>query len=261
MVRDASGGIEVLLVRRSARSPFMPDAMVFPGGRVDERDATVAIVPSDRWNWEATRHPTVSDAPPVAAWYVAALRECVEEVGLLPMRSAAGEVAERAFAPDVRQAIERGATTLLDATGATALDATALVYVARWVTPAFESRRYDTRFFVAHVPGTAQVVADDRETHHAMWWRPVDVLAAAAADTLVLAPPTWHMLDRLQRYATGAAVMDWAATTRPAAVHPTVDQHGTRIRLGLSVDPFNEAAPPDSTAWEVLGGGRFRAWG
>jgi len=41
LVRDgdrAAGGIEVFMVRRSARSPFMPDAYVFPGGAADPDD-------------------------------------------------------------------------------------------------------------------------------------------------------------------------------------------------------------------------------
>src|SRR5271156_5427881 len=39
LVRDRPvGGIEVLMVRRSARSPFVPDAFVFPGGTVDIAD-------------------------------------------------------------------------------------------------------------------------------------------------------------------------------------------------------------------------------
>ena len=36
---DAHGSApSLLMVRRSARSPFMPDALVFPGGRVEAED-------------------------------------------------------------------------------------------------------------------------------------------------------------------------------------------------------------------------------
>lgn len=260
MLRDGDDGVEVLLVRRSSRAPFMPDAMVFPGGRVDAPDATVPILAHARWNREAARHPHDADAPPVAAWYVAALRECIEEVGLLPLPRADEELSVMTVGSASRQAIERGEMSLPQLLEAPAVDVTALVYVARWITPAFESRRYDTRFFVAHVPDLAEACADERETHHAAWWRPADVLAAATDDALVLAPPTWHMLQRLQPFETAEEVMQWAATTRPAAVHPTIDQVGARIRLGLTVDPFDESGPPDSIAWEVRGGGRFGIW-
>jgi 8-oxo-dGTP pyrophosphatase MutT (NUDIX family) len=44
LVRDkrALGGIEVFMVRRSARSPFAPDAVVFPGGALDPADDGLA---------------------------------------------------------------------------------------------------------------------------------------------------------------------------------------------------------------------------
>ncbi len=37
--KRAPAGIEVFMVRRSARSPFVPDAVVFPGGALDPGDA------------------------------------------------------------------------------------------------------------------------------------------------------------------------------------------------------------------------------
>lgn len=58
----ASGGPPaIFMLRRSARSPFMPDALVFPGGAVDPGDG-----------------PAGSDE----AFVVAALRECQEEAGV-----------------------------------------------------------------------------------------------------------------------------------------------------------------------------------
>ena len=40
LVRDANLGPEVLMVQRSDRARFMPDAWVFPGGVVDDGDAS-----------------------------------------------------------------------------------------------------------------------------------------------------------------------------------------------------------------------------
>lgn len=52
---------EILMLRRSAKSPFMPSTLVFPGGRLDPADGPREAAKS----WEA-----------------AARRECVEEAGL-----------------------------------------------------------------------------------------------------------------------------------------------------------------------------------
>ena len=55
--------LEVYMVRRSAKSPFMPSTLVFPGGRLDDEDGS----PDDDRAWER-----------------AARRECGEEASLDP---------------------------------------------------------------------------------------------------------------------------------------------------------------------------------
>lgn len=59
--RTEGDAFEVFMVRRSAKSPFMPSTLVFPGGRLDPEDGD----------------PTAD-----AAWERAARRECLEEAGL-----------------------------------------------------------------------------------------------------------------------------------------------------------------------------------
>lgn len=58
VLRPSGQGDEIFMLRRSSRSPFMPDALVFPGGKVDPSDGEPG-----------------SDA----AFEAAARRECVEE--------------------------------------------------------------------------------------------------------------------------------------------------------------------------------------
>jgi 8-oxo-dGTP pyrophosphatase MutT (NUDIX family) len=38
LIRDGAAGLEVLMLRRTARASFAPDAWVFPGGRIDPGD-------------------------------------------------------------------------------------------------------------------------------------------------------------------------------------------------------------------------------
>ncbi|MEX1364861.1 MAG: NUDIX hydrolase [Nannocystaceae bacterium] len=61
VMRPGHTGREIYMVRRSAKSPFMPSTLVFPGGRLDPEDG-----------------PASDDA----AWERAARRECEEETGL-----------------------------------------------------------------------------------------------------------------------------------------------------------------------------------
>ena len=58
---EPGGPPAIFMLRRSAKSPFMPDALVFPGGAVDAEDG-----------------PAGSDA----AFVAAARRECQEEAGV-----------------------------------------------------------------------------------------------------------------------------------------------------------------------------------
>lgn len=44
-----SGSYDVLMVRRNDKVAFMAGAYVFPGGRLDEADATASESPGDRW--------------------------------------------------------------------------------------------------------------------------------------------------------------------------------------------------------------------
>jgi 8-oxo-dGTP pyrophosphatase MutT (NUDIX family) len=61
VVRPSAAGREVYMLRRSAKSPFMPSTLVFPGGRLDPADG---------------------DAEHDATWERAGVRECAEEAGL-----------------------------------------------------------------------------------------------------------------------------------------------------------------------------------
>jgi len=90
LVRPHAEGFDVYLTRRHAKSRFMPDAFVFPGGAVD---------PSDRDDAGAAL--AASDSPDLAALTLrfAAIRELFEEAGILLVTDAVGSRAHRRVAP------------------------------------------------------------------------------------------------------------------------------------------------------------------
>lgn len=73
VLRDSADGPEVLMVKRSRKSAFMPNAHVFPGGRVDPEDGAVEVVGGE----EDRERMGLGEAG--AAYQVAAARECMEE--------------------------------------------------------------------------------------------------------------------------------------------------------------------------------------
>ena len=87
LLREASAGTEVLLLRRARSSGFVPGAWVFPGGRVDEEDADPRLLGRTEGldSGEAARRLGLSEAaPPAIAYYMASVREAFEETGLWP---------------------------------------------------------------------------------------------------------------------------------------------------------------------------------
>src|SRR5688572_1741762 len=77
LLRDGDAGLEVFMVQRNRRSGFLPNAWVFPGGRVDAEDALHGH-PGVRGRLAI---PGMTDAE-AAAVGVAAARETLEEAGI-----------------------------------------------------------------------------------------------------------------------------------------------------------------------------------
>jgi 8-oxo-dGTP pyrophosphatase MutT (NUDIX family) len=203
-------GVEVLLVRRSGRARFVPGAYVFPGGVVDRYDSSTELlerVESPSPERAAERLALALGAePPAIAYYVAAARETFEETGILVAASASG--VERLFsAGDARVAAARDAMLEERTTFAEALrllgcrlDLAALEYIAHWITPESEPRRYDTRFFMASVPAGVEPAPDPRETTEALWIRPAEALLRWRKGALSMILPTVRTLERLVPY-------------------------------------------------------------
>ena len=215
IAREGDGGPEVLLVRRPARSAFAANAWVFPGGRVDPEDAVAAasMLGPSAAAWGARLGLPAREA---AGFVAAALREAWEETGIL--------VCDLAPHPDrAREARERvlreaGALPGLLSELGVRLDARNVAYIAHWITPEPEPRRYDTRFFLAAaLPGaTCELVGDELE--EARWISPGHAVAAYREGELRLLPPTVHTLDRLAAFGSVPEMME---ALRDAAV-PTI---------------------------------------
>src|SRR5581483_520367 len=94
------------------------------------------------------------------------------------------------------------------------LPVSALVPLARWITPEIEIKRYDVLFFAAAMPADQQAVHQGGETTDGVWMTPRAAIAAARDDRLALPPPTWTMLRTLERFASIDDVLAWARGQR-----------------------------------------------
>lgn len=221
LLRDAPGGPEVYLLRRQRTMAFAAGMTVFPGGRVDRTDASIADSwsgPSPAWFGERLGCP-----PEIAAAFVAAaVRETFEESGVLLAGSSSGSVVADTTGDDWeadRVALEDrslGFADFLHRRGLV-LRADLLGVWAHWITPEFEPRRYDTRFFVAVLPA-GQVTRDvTSESDQVAWLRPADAVRAVDTGELAMLPPTYLCCHDLSPY---AAVADVLAASADRVVRP-----------------------------------------
>ena len=107
-----------------------------------------------------------------------------------------------------------------------------------WTTPAFEPRRYETRFYVAALPAGQQAADVSGETDRAQWTAPAVALAAAAEGALALMPPTESILMELAELGSIAAVSAAAVDRVIVSIlpEPVRDADGWRFRYPTADD-------------------------
>lgn len=203
VARDA-GALEVLMLKRNRRSVFVPDMWVFPGGAVDAEDHHDDLAGRLR-GLDEVMHAIDMSAVDAAAHWAAVLRETYEEAGLMLGHDADG----RPWNDDDlrtherwRDALNDGSTDLATFVAASdlVLDAAAVRYIARFVTPVGPPRRYDARFFLAPNPPSQTASIDDDEAVEHRWVSPAEALAESRAGEMVMMTPTIAVLARLSRY-------------------------------------------------------------
>ncbi len=283
LVRDAAGGgaapLEVCMLRRNIDSDFVGGAYVFPGGKVDEEDrsALAGRVCSGRDDPEASGLLGV-DSGGLAFW-VAALRECFEEAGVLlayPERRAGGEAvaadrssprqlvrlddAERERLAALRAQVNAGEIGFLEACLAEgwALAVDQVHYFSHWITPEGVHKRYDTRFFVAALPPGQVPVHDDYETVDTVWVRPAEAIERHRAGELELIFPTIKNLEAIGKFATSEELLEAAmAIEHVPTVLPRVAVDGRGYRILLPGDPgYDELLGSDPPSGIRLGQAR-----
>ncbi len=239
LLRDTAGGPEVYLLRRAGTMAFAAGMYVFPGGSVDPRDgdpATAWAGPAPaRWaGWLGC------DEALARSLVRAAVRETFEESGvLLAGPDAAGVVADTTgddLEADRLALLDRSASmTEVLARRGLVLRSDLLRPWAHWITPEFEPKRFDTRFFVAAVP-PGQRPRDVSGEADATVWLPVrDAVAGHDAGELAMLPPTIESLRDLAPHRTVADVLAAPRVVRPVLPRLVVD--GDRMTLDVDGGP------------------------
>ena len=233
IVRDGHDGPEVLMLRRSRRAGFFPNAWVFPGGRVDEDDARVT-----------TMGTVDGSALTDECFAVAALRECFEEAGVW-----LGQGEPRSTLRDELNA----RSTLLSLQPDLVADLSKLAWFSWWITPEQEPKRYDTRFFVVVLEAeeSGHATPDQIETVESLWVTPTRALLRHRnRDDFFLAPPTYRSLQDIETFTSAAEIWSYAHHRRIHPIMPKIET-GETVTIVLPGDPEH---PSD---WPVEGATRL----
>lgn len=250
LLRDREGGpYEIFLMRRHRNQTFMGGAYVFPGGRLDEGDGHPDLrAHLHGFAPEALAGRLQEPALPsetALGLHLTAIREMFEEAGVLLAVDASGAAVDfhdpetaRRFAA-YREVLHRGEMTLRDLAVREglrfALDL--LLPYAHWMTPEIESKRFDTRFFIARLPEGQRPVHDEAELTASVWMTPSQALDEHQAGRIVLMPPTLKTVEELAAYRTTAALFD---AVQGRAIPPILPQPFTpegEFGVKLPFDP------------------------
>lgn len=234
LLRETAAGIETFMLCRHQQSGFMGGAHVFPGGKVDLGDSAPGWIDRvDRTAGALSHALGETDTEAGLGLLIAAVRETFEEAGVLLASTAPNSDLAQA-----RAALHEGGSFLeLARQVEMKIDSTALTPYARWVTPKMESRRFDTRFYIARLPEGQRASHDGTETTSALWLRPANAIDEMLAGRIKLAPPTVRTLQWLADFDDAEAVIADALSRKPPLVRPRIVSGDAGWFLALPGDP------------------------
>lgn len=244
VMRDGEQGIEVLMLRRTESRDQASGAWVFPGGLLDaqDRDGHPHCVGLD----DSAASAGMGLAEGGLDYYVAALRECFEESGLLLAHGPDGQPISRVSAEMAawRERLHQREATIdaFCSQFGLKLAAHRIAYHARWVTPPIRPKRWDTRFFFAVAPTDQESFHDEVELVEQLWLTPAQ--AIARGDELKMLNPTKTTLELLAGFACTADVMAHARVPRTVALKSPRIADGPEGMMPVA---------PDHFAWAEVG--------
>ena len=210
--RAAANGFEVLLTRRRDNMPFLGGMYCYPGGRVNKEDYApgmiercVGMTPN-----QARKIIGAQFRPQSAlGFWIAAIRELFEEVGILLSVGDSGSpisidgMRSHPLAEKHAALIARSLTfaALLESENLYC-NASALAYFSHWQTPAQNSLRFDTRFFLAVLPPAQTPLPSSYEVIHSLWLTPDRAIQLFERGELPLIFPTFATLRTLADFET-----------------------------------------------------------
>ncbi|MAW33008.1 MAG: NUDIX hydrolase [Proteobacteria bacterium] len=207
LIRPAKAGLEVLMILRNKNANF-GGAWVFPGGKVETYDNQIVSQNFSAGITDSMASEIMGLSSGGLNYWVACVRECFEECGILMAYRKSGELFGRASYREqevlnrYRNDLNAGNSVLLDLCRQlnVKLAVDRMAYVSHWITPISEAKRYSTRFFLAVAPRYQQAFHDGSESVNSIWIRPEEALQKALKEDFPLLMPTKKNLESIVGY-------------------------------------------------------------
>lgn len=213
LVRPSSEGrepIEIYVIRRNQEMRFLGGFYAFPGGKVDAADMTGESFDLCRGLTaeEAERLLLDNDGIPSLAFWVAAVRELLEETGILMACDGTGRPADcsnpsvAARAGRCRRALMAGdrSLTALFAEEGWFYHLGSLRFLSHFVTPRSSPIRFSARFFLAPVPAWQEPRLYTEETSEGFWIGPREGCRRFRSGEMAMAEPAEYALEYLAQF-------------------------------------------------------------
>lgn len=214
LVRDSIHGLEVFMMRRAREAKAFGGAYVFPGGVVDAKDDAIHWPDHGGFDDVAASLRLGIERGGLAYW-LAAIRECYEEAGLLLaendddqlVRIDTPEQIERFSA--LRKQLNSGTLSFRELLSECKLRPAFhhINYLSHWVTPLDQPHRFDTRFFIALAPQDQAPSHDSGETTEYLWIHPNDALMRYKSGDFLLITATLKTLEMLSKFENVGTLM------------------------------------------------------
>ena len=215
LVRDCGDELEVLMVKRSKRPPF-GNLYVFPGGKIDESDKDLNITNfCNGLNDEQASIKLGVNEGGLSYW-VACVRECFEEVGILLAKKNNGEEldlngADKHKFDNYRRMLLENKISLFEICKKEnlSLNLNNIEPFSHWITPEIEIKRFDTRFFIAYIPAKQTERHDGNELTDSVWISPKKALDRSLNGEMPMIMPTISNLQQCLEFDSGQKLLEY----------------------------------------------------
>ena len=237
----------------------MAGAYVFPGGQLEETDndpqLEIYIKTADVFDPCRLLQDSSLPREKALGFFIAAIRETFEEAGILLGGKTTGKYVsfhdEKVLKRfnDYRRELNSSQITLEEIARKENifLFPDTLIPYSHWITPEFEKKRFNTRFFLAKLPPGQTPLADAMELTESLWVTPQKALEMHRQKEIILMPPTLKTIEELSAFRN---IDELFSAAKTKIIYPILPQlTGNSLKLPhdpeYSIDAYKRPLNPN----------------